>query len=518
MQELRVPPALSIEKERAELAAMVVRLGRSPRLANLLRYVGEKYLNGESEQIREYNIATEVFGRPDTFDSNQDAIARVEAHRLRKKLKEFYEAEGKARPVHIVLPSGTYVPVFVHKEEEPPVAKEPVVDDPAASAPSPARYVTPDPGRFLGLPKLVFVGAFLIAIAAVVFVLVNRKTATTPQRQVANATPTDNSLQPTGEAIRVLAGYTGQPRISSSGGTWGADRFFQGGRPDHGAQNFIGRTSDPFLFQTCRSGEFSYDVPVKPGVYEVHLYFVETSYGPGLGGGENDRTFAIAINGHVALDSFDIESDAMGPNIADERVFKNVQPAADGKIHIALESRRGEPILNAFEIVPGLRNRQLPIRMVMQPNSYMDRNGQIWIPDNYYLGGQSSIRRPVVQNATDAELYAMERFGHFTYALPVAMDGTYSLTLHFAEYYYGPKASGVGGLGSRRFNVMSNGVELLDDFDIFREAGGSLTALTKTFHHLKPSPQGKLNLNFEPISNYASISAIEVSDESVSNR
>jgi hypothetical protein len=65
---------------------------------------------------------------------------------------------------------------------------------------------------------------------------------------------------------------------------------------------------------------------------------------------------------------------------------------------------------------------------------------------------------------------------------------------------------------------MSNGVELLDDFDIFREADGSLTALTKTFHHLKPSPQGKLNLNFEPISNYASISAIEVSDESVSNR
>jgi len=98
------------------------------------------------------------------------------------------------------------------------------------------------------------------------------------------------------------------------------------------------------------------------------------------------------------------------------------------------------------------------------------------------------------------------------------MDGTYSLVLHFAEYYFGPKASGIGGLGSRRFNVMSNGTQLLDDLDIFREAGGSLTALTKTFHHLHPSPQGKLNLNFEPISNYASVSAIEVFDESPQNR
>jgi len=88
--ELGVPSAPPAAKQRAELAAMVERLARSPRLANLLRYVGDKALNGEADQIREYNIATEVFGRSQTFDSSQDAIARVEAHRLRKKLKEFY--------------------------------------------------------------------------------------------------------------------------------------------------------------------------------------------------------------------------------------------------------------------------------------------------------------------------------------------------------------------------------------------------------------------------------------------
>ncbi len=505
-------PAPTKESERAELAAMVARLARAPRLANLLRFVGEKYLNGQTDQIREYNIATEVFGRPETFDSNQDAIARVEAHRLRKKLKEFYEAEGKDRPVHIVLPSGTYVPVFLQKDlDDPEPLPEPI--------PAPVPTIQSPPERrprwllYLLLPSLA-----LLLGAGVFFLVVPRGGQNADKGgPVAVAPPMVSQAVASGEAVRVLAGYSGQPRISSSGVTWGSDQFFHGGRPDHGAQNFIGRTADPFIYQTCRSGEFSYDVPVKPGVYELHLFFVEVNYGPGLGGGENDRTFAVLINGKTALDSFDIESDAMGPNIADERVFKNVQPGRDGKIHIALESRRGEPILNAFEIVPGLANQQLPIRLIMQPNSFIDHSGQIWRPDTYYLGGQPSIRRPAVAGTSDPDLYAMERYGHFTYAIPVAVDGTYALALHFAEFYFGPKASGIGGVGSRRFNVMCNSVPLLEDFDIYREAG-NLSAVTKTFHHLRPSPQGKLNLHFEPIANYANVTAIEVWDETAAKR
>jgi hypothetical protein len=106
----------------------------------------------------------------------------------------------------------------------------------------------------------------------------------------------------------------------------------------------------------------------------------------------------------------------------------------------------------------------------------------------------------------------MERYGHFSYAIPVDPRSRYTVALHFVEFYFGPKAPGGGGVGSRVFNVMCNGVLLLGDFDIFKEAG-TLHVLTKTFRHLKPSAQGKLNLTFEPISNYASISAIEVVDE-----
>jgi len=87
------------------------------------------------------------------------------------------------------------------------------------------------------------------------------------------------------------------------------------------------------------------------------------------------------------------------------------------------------------------------------------------------------------------------------------------LVLYFAELYFGPNASGTGGVGSRVFRVLCNGNTLLDNFDIYKEAG-SLHAITKTFYHLKPTAQGKLNITFEPIVNYATVSAIEVLDES----
>ena len=63
------------------------------------------------------------------------------------------------------------------------------------------------------------------------------------------------------------------------------------------------------------------------------------------------------------------------------------------------------------------------------------------------------------------------------------------------------------------FRVLCDGDTLLDNFDIYKEAG-SLHALSKTFYHLKPTAEGKLDLTFEPIANYATVSGIEVLDES----
>jgi hypothetical protein len=124
----------------------------------------------------------------------------------------------------------------------------------------------------------------------------------------------------------------------------------------------------------------------------------------------------------------------------------------------------------------------------------------------------SGPRQPV-SGTSDPGIYGAERYGHFTYALPVDPRDRYTVVLHFAEFYFGSTASGSGGTGDRVFRVLCNGATLLDNFDIFKEAG-SLRPLTKTFYHLKPTAQGKLNLTFEPVVNYATISGIEVFDES----
>jgi hypothetical protein len=224
-------------------------------------------------------------------------------------------------------------------------------------------------------------------------------------------------------------------------------------------------------------------------------------------------TFTVAVNGVRVLQGFDVNSDALGENVADERIFRDISPAQDGYLHLGFTSERGAPALNALEILPGIPHKQLPIRLVTQPTSFTDHDGNIWQPDDYFMNGRTSTQRQKITGSLDPDLFAAERYGHFTYGIPVDTRGRYTLVLHFAEFYHGLDASGPSGTGTRRFRVMCNGVSLLEDFDIFKEAG-SLHALTKTFYHLKPTAQGKLNLTFEPIENNATVSGIEVLDES----
>ncbi len=313
-------------------------------------------------------------------------------------------------------------------------------------------------------------------------------------------------------AVRFLCGYQGRPHIGRLGEVWAADKYYSGGRPWPTRHGFIRRANDPFLFENSRTGEFSYDIPANPGHYELHLYFVETDYGEELGGGENSRTMMIRLNRDTLIQSLDPLSDAGGPRIADERIFKDVPPAKDGKVHISFESQRGAPMLSALELEPMPSRQQLPIRLVTQTNLYTDRSGRIWAPDNYYLGGQFFADKPPVGNTPDPIMFTSERAGNFTYAIPVDLNGRYTANLYFAETYFGPKASGVGGVGSRVFNVTCNGVLLLDHFDLYKEVG-ELRALEKSFHGLKPNAQGKLMFGFEPVANYASVFAVEVLDE-----
>ena len=510
--------------ERLELAAVLASptFARAQRLVKLLDYVCEKHFEGQDAQVCEYSIATEVLGRPSDFDPAEDAIARVEVHRLRKKLREYYAAEGSRQALKIIIPPGMYTPIFQKdgNSQAPlpvnggstlvPVA-EPIIEPPDDPELPPAAPASPSPGK--RWPWLWATVVFLVVAVAVGAVEAFRLAASRETETPPRPGPPLVALAPD-NAIRIIAGYD-RTYIDRHGHTWLPDRYFEGGgQPRAPFRQFFARTSDPLLYQNGRIGLTGYNIPLKAGTYELKLHFVEPVYGPGLetGGGENSRAFDIMLNGKLVIDGFDIVADAGGPLVADIRVFKDVQPGPDGILRVGFHAKREQPIVSAIEIEPAPPHRINPIRIVTQPNSVTDSQGQVWEADNYYSGGQISNHWKVVTGTPDADLFANERYGHFSYAIPVA-PGTYTATMYFAETYWGKENEGGGGPGQRVFDVYCNGSALIRSLDILKEAGPN-HALIKKFRGLRPTAQGKLNLEFVPVINYASVFAIEVVDES----
>jgi len=103
------------EQVRDELGRILnsAAFARAERLRQLLRYVVEQALAGNQHLIKEWTIAVEVCGRKPSFDPKVDPIVRVDAARLRARLREYYEAELPPVAIRIDLPKGAYVPVFV---------------------------------------------------------------------------------------------------------------------------------------------------------------------------------------------------------------------------------------------------------------------------------------------------------------------------------------------------------------------------------------------------------------------
>src|SRR5436190_20488189 len=104
--------------EREQLLAEIDRLTGShvlhgsESLCKLLRYLADHALKHPGVALKEYQIATEVFGRPADFDPHLDSLVRVQAGRLRTKLSEYYASEGIGDSIVVELPKGTYTLAF----------------------------------------------------------------------------------------------------------------------------------------------------------------------------------------------------------------------------------------------------------------------------------------------------------------------------------------------------------------------------------------------------------------------
>lgn len=94
-------------------------LHSSESLCKLLRYLAEHSLDHPGIALKEYQIATEVLGRPPGFDPQSDSTVRVQAGRLRVKLTEYYTHEGPEDPIVVEIPKGSYALTFHVRAPKP---------------------------------------------------------------------------------------------------------------------------------------------------------------------------------------------------------------------------------------------------------------------------------------------------------------------------------------------------------------------------------------------------------------
>src|SRR5687768_14045606 len=109
MRSMPDPPDAAVRAELERILASDV-FSRAQQLRRFLSFIVEHRLAGEKDALKESVLAHELYRKGTDFDGGVDPVVRVDARRLRDKLREYYE--GRSAPVVISLPKGSYVPVF----------------------------------------------------------------------------------------------------------------------------------------------------------------------------------------------------------------------------------------------------------------------------------------------------------------------------------------------------------------------------------------------------------------------
>ena len=143
------PTTPEIEEELHRILSSKV-FAAAQRSQAFLRYVVERSLTDAPDPLKEFSIAMDVFARDQDYDPSIDATVRVEAGRLRSRLREYYDEEGSGDPVHIDVPKGGYYPVFTFRDGKVGAAKEipPIVGQAQPVEATPAQWSPLSWGRW----------------------------------------------------------------------------------------------------------------------------------------------------------------------------------------------------------------------------------------------------------------------------------------------------------------------------------------------------------------------------------
>src|SRR5712691_514077 len=106
---------------------------------NLLNYLAEKSLGGEAQNLKEYTVGLDVFGKPSSYDPRQESVVRMHVGRLRQKLAEYYRTDGLEDPIIVDLPKGGFALTFDSRPAPAPADGMPLA---ASSTPTRRKFST----------------------------------------------------------------------------------------------------------------------------------------------------------------------------------------------------------------------------------------------------------------------------------------------------------------------------------------------------------------------------------------
>jgi hypothetical protein len=306
--------------------------------------------------------------------------------------------------------------------------------------------------------------------------------------RIVYVTPKETASASDGSVVRILCGSQ-EDYTDSCGNVWSADRYYTGGNLYQTKAEIAGTLptlKDQALYQNGRQGkEFTYRVPVKPGLYALRLKFTEPEFEYFFG-----RPFCLEINGREVIRNEDICQVARGPRRANDRIFRYLVP--DGEGNLVLRFCGGwEPIsktdvvlVQAIEILP---EHGETIRVnVGSEQDFVDWNSDLWAADP---GSEGKILRSevMVEQASptlyDQQLYRTARSAKalsYTFAAP---PGLYTVHLKFAELW-------LTKTGERPMDIVINGRLVRKSWDPASAAGCTGMAADFRINNITPDKNG----------------------------
>ena len=310
--------------------------------------------------------------------------------------------------------------------------------------------------------------------------------------------------------VRILCGsktsYT-----DGSGNVWSADKYFVGGKPITSSAKINGTlptAKDQALYNHGRAGkEFTYSIPVKPGLYAIRLKFAEPKYDYFF-----QRPFSMDINGRRVMTNVDICQAARGSKKAYEREFRYMVPNGDGKLVLKFTGgwepmmKSSEAMVQAIEVLPEVKPS---IRIDCGSDSeFIDWAGWTWSADSGFAGGQVIKSDSAVDQASptlyDQGLYRTACSGktiNYSFSLPA---GLYTVHLKFAELW-------LKEIGKRPMDIEINGRTFWKSFDPSKIAGKLGMTSDIRADDITPDKNGKISIKIKAAgANDAILQGIEV--------